>query len=206
MQLLTVNLNIPMYWGMYANDPTSIPLDCISGWALVNPLLYERIRQQSREPDYELGAKPTFVVGNRFHVMTKGFMLVLSEANRDVDWNNLFFEWDDNLISLIGYFRYASKQFTLMPNIQSFGPRVINELPDSLLPTKGNECATQTWHIETALTKDDIEAVSRSTLAEPPPAYDTMLLDAMEGNQRSGLQNFGFAVRHVNRELARAKT
>lgn len=184
MQLLTVNLNTPMFWGIYADDPKSVFLDCLPGWSLVNPLLYEPIRQKSREPEYELGSQPTFVVGNRFHIMTKGFMLVSSEANRDVDWANSFIEWDEKLISLIGYFRYASKQFSLMPNIQSFGPRVIDELPDPLFPIKGGECSTQAWHIETALTKDDTEVVSCSLLAEPPPAYDTMLLDAMEATTR----------------------
>jgi len=116
--------------------------------------------------------------------MTKGFILALSDTSRDHDWSNLSFIWNDRLTRLIGYLRYASKQFTLMPNIHSFGPRVVNELLDPLIPSIGDECSTQAWHVETALIKTDIEVVSQSDLDEPPPAYDTLLLDAMEAAMR----------------------
>jgi hypothetical protein len=179
MQLMTVNLSLNMYWGIYADDPKIFPLDSIPGWSLVNPFLYKRIWQQFNDTADELSCKPTYIVGDCFHIISKGFVLVSHEKNRDVDYN-VYLEWNDKLINLIGYFRYASKQFSLMPNFHSYGPRLINELPDALFPIKGDGCVTPLWPIETALTKADINVVSSSSLTQTPPVYDTMLLDAIE--------------------------
>jgi hypothetical protein len=180
MQLLIVNLNVKMYWGIFENDPKSFPLDCMPGWSLVNPLLYNSIQQQLNSPGIDPGTKPTFVVGDRFHVLTKGFLLVNSESNSEFEQPSFSFEWFDTLIRLVEYFRYASKQFSLLPEVKSFGPKELTELPDLVFPSKGDGCATQAWHINTALTRDDVKVAGRCALTSPPPAYDTMLLDAMD--------------------------
>jgi hypothetical protein len=185
MQLLAVSLNVSMAWGITPDDPKTRPLDCLRGWSVVNPFLYKPIRRLQPEPDLLPGCQATFIADNRFHCSTNGFVLASTGANRNVVWDDqMLLEWQDRLMGLIRCFRYASKQFTLLPEIDTLKPFELSQLPGFILPFKGEPCSTPAWEITTAVTGEMISKVSQCDLTEPPPAYDTQLLDAMEAVTR----------------------
>ena len=181
MKLLSIVLGRSITWRIHPNDPILFKLDCLPGWSLVNPLLNEGVLRAASDHSTEMKTKATFVVGELAYLNSTGFYLAL-ENDIHYDWSaeNAFDLWDKRLYMLLKYLRYASKQVTLSSNIMSFGPIDINEVPLLEFPDKGKECATQAWHIKTAIGKDDIELVSGKSLVEPPPAYDGMLLDAIQ--------------------------
>jgi len=192
MQLLAVSLNISMTWGITPDDPKTRPLDCIRGWSLVNPFLYKPIRRLQPEPDLLPGCDPTYIVGSRFHCSTNGFILALTGDKRNFVWNDqLLMEWQERFISLIRYFRYASKQFTLLPEIDSIKPFELSLLPGFIFPFKGELCRTPAWEIATAVTGATIDAVSHCDITVSTPTFDSLLLDAMEAVTR---QNYTTAV------------
>ena len=86
MQILTVRLNIDVYWGITLSDPKAIQLACLPGWSLVNPLLYEPIQRQSTKPGEELASRPDFIIDERVHVVTNGMMLVSPSIVLGPEW------------------------------------------------------------------------------------------------------------------------
>ena len=181
MKLLTVELASPLIWNICPSDPSTFELSCLPGWSLVNPFLYESIKQAYGDSKAFPDSKATFIDGDHYYINTQGFVLALTDNAIPISWDEKFgLEWDTKLFQLINYFRYASKQFHISPNMKSFGLTDISKLPSPIFPSVGDKCATQAWHLRTALDKIGIEIVSKQVLRESPPAFDIILLDAME--------------------------
>jgi len=190
-----VRLHSHIFWGMRPQDPKTFPLCSIPGWSLVNPLVYEPLRRKLRQVSDEWFIKPTFVVGDRYHLATDGFWIAVEQppyvlARRDWRVTECIM---NRLERLVQYMRYASKQFTLIPRISrlALAGYELDQPPEPLLPTKGDECYTARYALTTSLTKEDLEVVSQCDLAELPPTYDTMLLGAMQALHSA---NYGWAI------------
>jgi len=206
MRLHRVQLHSHVFWGICPEDPRTFLLDCIPGASLLNPFVYESLRQQV-DRMREGFIKPTFIDGSRYHVVTDGFWIAVDEARSKLDWN--CWHTTDLLERLVQWLRYASKQFTLMPRIlmyETLGCEVA-QLPDPSLPVKGDLAFTSRYHLTTSLTCEDLKLVSRRDLAKLPPTYDTMLLGAMQALQSA---NYGWAtvlsgvaIEHVARQRIR---
>ena len=125
-------------------------------------------------------AKATFVSEGLFYFISNGFFLV-SEDSSEPKWETQSrLEWMNRLPAFARCLRSESKQASFIPKLVSFGP-VSLTCPRSVeLPQVGDPCATASWHLRTAIRSEHILRAGRQPLSEPPPSYDTLLLDAID--------------------------
>jgi hypothetical protein len=180
MKLLHVILERPIIWSIHPNDSDLFELNCLPGWKLVNPLLNNKISDDCSNPISESGSKVTFIVDENILLYSTHFYLAMKD-NAHFEWTiESSLGWEKKLFMLVKHFRYTSKQFSISPKNTSFGPVDIKELPVLDYPNKVEEVFVQAWHIHNAIDKNGIEFVSKQSLTEPPPQFDSMLLDAIE--------------------------
>lgn len=180
MKLMDAIVDGKLIWGISPSDPKTIPLECIPGWSLVNPLVLRELQDSSR-----IETKATYIVGDKVLVNTNGIALILTDPEVKFSWEaEESFEWSEKVLSLLANLRYASKQYSIPRQLVSWGPGDILELPDPQFPSRGEGAATSGWIIEAAITTTDITLAGRRPTDTSPPLYDTILLDAMEASVR----------------------
>lgn len=123
---------------------------------------------------------PTFYNDGNYYFTSNVLYLVNTNAHNEIDFARDHLEWDSNLYLLLKQLRSASKQPDLSTKMSSFGLIDI-DLPSSIeYPHIVEQCATQKWHLETAISYDDLQFVGSAEQLSPPPSYDTFLLDAID--------------------------
>lgn len=177
MQILVVQLDEPAFWSIHPSDPATFTLNCWPEWSLVNPILYKDIEKELSD---RIDTKETFIVHENIIVRSTTLLLAPSDENISFSFSpELCIEYEQKLFMLLKNIRYASKQFKLSTKLKHFGLNTIKKLTKPVYPIKGEQCVTNSWHIDTAICRPDIELAQTLSLLKQPPSFDTVLLDAL---------------------------